>query len=200
MFGFKKKTVEDILSEIEKLTDEEKSRLIGALNGAPEGSEAGDSLPVEEDSEAVAEETAEEPPAASEENPENPPADIETGADGETGEEGGENASMPQESIEEPPTAESPAEEIVPETESVSESASHSEDNMRELVESQTAKISALESELAALKETIDNIVANQDNQNFGLSPTADFGGDESFERRDAVLRGYAGRRANEYK
>ncbi len=199
MFGLKKKTVEDILSEIGKLDETERAKLLEALSGSA--------------SEAVA--------AESQETPEIEPQTSEAITDGQTdapagepsaeGEQTPETEDMEAESM---PEAEPTAEEVTAEEtpvaetplmeDSISEPAQPDplpvEDKSKELIEAQTARIDALESQLSAMKELLDNIVSNQDNQNFGQSPTADFNEDAQSLKTSAVLQGYAGRRANDYK
>lgn len=203
MFGLKKRTVDDILSDIEKLTDEEKFRILGALSGDSESSDADPSESEEPETVAESAEGAEagsdETSAEAAEPPENSSVDVETDESEEVDGNSEEGEPLPQETPEEMPAEELPVEEI-PAQAAAPAADSAEADNTRELIEAQVAKINALESEIGALKEKIDNIVSNQDKQNFGLSPSADFSGDESSERRNAVLRGYAGRRANDYK
>lgn len=205
---FKKKTVEDILSEIEKLDEAERARLLETLSGG-------------------ADEAVEEEP---QETPETEPQTVETGEAGQTDEppvespaEGGQTPEtaaaeaevMPEAASEtEPPAEEAPTENTAtedvpipeeppaeePSTEPVQAEPLPAEDKSKELLEAQTARIDALESQLSAMKELLDNIVTNQDNQNFGMSPQADFSDDARSLRTSAVLQGYAGRRANDYK
>lgn len=201
---FKKKTVEDILSEIEKLDEAERARLLETLSGG-------------------ADEAVEEEP---QERPENAPQTGETEEVGQTDEpttespaEGGQTpeteleesaATSESELPEETATAENTATEDVtvpeeppaeePSAEPVQAEPIPAEDKSKELIEAQTARIDALESQLFAMKELLDSIVTNQDNQNFGMSPQADFSDDARSLRSSAVLQGYAGRRANDYK
>lgn len=187
---FKKKTVEDILSEIEKLDEAERARLLETLSGG-------------------ADEAVEAEP---QERPENEPQTDETEEVGQTPEtELEESAATAETELpEETATAENTATEDVtvpeeppaeePSTEPVQAEPIPAEDKSKELLEAQTARIDALESQLSAMKELLDSIATNQDNQNFGMSPQADFSDDARSLRTSAVLQGYAGRRANDYK
>ena len=114
-----------------------------------------------------------------------PPAETPQGATDE--------AQEGQETIEEPPIAPTTEEPTVQPQEGVG-------DNTNELIEAQNARIEALQSQLEAMQETLRNIVEAADNKDFGSSPEPDYSGENERERFSAVMQGYAGRRANEYK
>lgn len=162
MFGFKKKSVDEILAAIEKLSDEDRKSLISSLNGeSPQGEPPESELSAEETAstagEQADEQTTSEPPASD---------DLQGSSDTPT-----ENAQ-----------AQNPA------------------DNSQELFAAQNAKIEALESQIAAMQEMLDNIVSAADQQNFGSSPQADFDDEERSSRYSSVLQNYAGRRARNYQ
>lgn len=205
---FKKKTVEDILSEIEKLDEAERARLLETLSG---GEEAGEAEPQEQPetepqtgetpTDGQTDEPTAESPAEGEQTPETEREESAETAEAEPPEEEPteENAQTEEPPVsEEPIPEEPPAEE--PSAGPVPPEPIPTEDKSKELIEAQTARIDALESQLSAMKELLDNIVTNQDNQNFGMSPQADFSDDARSLRTSAVLQGYAGRRANDYK
>lgn len=206
---FKKKTVEDILSEIEKLDEAERARLLETLSGGAdeaveeEPQETPETEPQtgETPTDGQTDEPTAESPAEGEQTPETEREESAETAEAEPPEEEPteENAQTEEPPVsEEPIPEEPPAEE--PSAGPVPPEPIPTEDKSKELIEAQTARIDALESQLSAMKELLDNIVTNQDNQNFGMSPQADFSDDARSLRTSAVLQGYAGRRANDYK
>ena len=196
LFGKKKRSLEEIMQDIEALSEEEKNELL--LKMQPEKPETSEEAPEpaveEENDKTVENETLEET--------ETPEASTE-----ETAETAGE-AAGPTETETEAPAEEAPTEEPVEMIESVPDTPlekPHPEEqqtggNYDELIAAQNARIDSLESQLSALKETVEKVVANQDNKNFGYSPKANFDDDVQTSRRDAILQGYAPRRAEQYK
>ena len=184
MFGIKKRTVEEVLSAIEKLTDEERAQILSALSGKQEEAPQTEETPKPETEEPTAE-LPEEPtaPEGETEEPAEEPAEV---PQEEFAEEGGEDAEEDTEAtLEEPQGA---------------EEADDPTDNSKELFDAQNARIDALESQIAAMQKTLENIVSAADNKDFGASPEADFSGEEQSSRYSAVLQGYAGRRARDYQ
>lgn len=203
---FKKKTVEDILSEIEKLDEAARARLLETLSGGADESveaepqEQPETEPQTGETEEVGQtdEPTTESPAEGGQTPETELEESAATSESELPEETetatAENTATEDMTVpEEPPAAEPSAEPAQPEP-------LPAEDKSKELLEAQTARIDALESQLSAMKELLDSIATNQDNQNFGMSPQADFSDDARSLRTSAVLQGYAGRRANDYK
>lgn len=196
LFGKKKRSLEEIMQDIEALSEEEKNELLSKMQ--PEKTETSEEAPEpaveEENDKTVENETLEET--------ETPEASTE-----ETAETAGE-AAGPTETETEAPAEEAPTEEPVEMIESVPDTPlekPHPEEqqtggNYDELIAAQNARIDSLESQLSALKETVEKVVANQDNKNFGYSPKANFDDDVQTSRRDAILQGYAPRRAEQYK
>lgn len=206
---FKKKTVEDILSEIEKLDEAERARLLETLSGGAdeaveaEPQERPETEPQTDETEEVGQtdEPTTESPAEGGQTPETELEESAATAESELPEETATAENTATEDVtvsEEPIPEEPPAEE--PNAEPVQAEPIPAEDKSKELLEAQTARIDALESQLSAMKELLDSIATNQDNQNFGMSPQADFSDDARSLRTSAVLQGYAGRRANDYK
>lgn len=98
------------------------------------------------------------------------------------------------------PVTEAPTEEMPMETPQTEETEDPAGTKYDELIAEQNAKILSLESQIAAMKETIEKIVSNQDNKNFGYSPKANFDDDAQLSQRDAIYQSYAPRRADQYK
>lgn len=196
LFGKKKRSLEEIMQDIEALSEEEKNELLSKMQ--PEKTETSEEAPEpaveEENDKTVENETLEET--------ETPEASTE-----ETAETAGE-AAGPTETETEAPAEEVPTEEPVETIESVPDTPlekpqpeeQQTGGNYDELIAAQNARIDSLESQLSALKETVEKVVANQDNKNFGYSPKANFDDDVQTSRRDAILQGYAPRRAEQYK
>lgn len=204
LFGKKKLSLDEILKGIETLSEEEKAKVLAVIQGANEPVKETESAPVDE--EAVgAEETADT--ANAEDVAEVTSGDIEDteASEGETfepeppvkqteneAETGDEVAS--EEIVEEiEPDAETPMEAPQADAESAG-------NNYEELFAAQNARIESLSSEITALKELVEKVINNQDNQNFGYSPKANFDEDISASRMDAVMQSYAPRRAEQYK
>lgn len=192
MFGIKKRTVEEVLSAIEKLTDEERAQILSALSGKQEEAPQTEEAPKPETEEPTAEipeeptaseGEAEDPAEEPAQEPAEPPAEV---PQEEFAEEGGGEAEETPESLPEAPQEGVEAEDPT--------------DNSKELFDAQNARIDALESQIAAMQKTLENIVSAADNKDFGASPEADFSGEEQSSRYSAVLQGYAGRRARDYQ
>lgn len=199
LFGKKKRSFDEIMQDVESLSEEEKNELLSRLQ----------SKPVEEAASAETEnvETAENNPPETAEQGEEPQAaeqteDAEATETAEPVAEAVETTEETETAAEEAPT-EPPAEETVETTSDAPLETPQPEEqtgtNYDELIAAQNARFDSLESQIAALKETVEKVVANQDNKNFGYSPKANFD-DVQTSRRDAILQGYAPRRADQYK
>lgn len=215
MFGFKKKTVDEILSAIEKLSDEDRKMLIASLAGEtqtddpPESDSSTDEIPptAEEPAEEQTQTESEantEPQQPEAENAENAPA---TDGASELSQPLGMSEEQPQDGIEtaengmEAEVQEEPVPNILPEnTPTDTVQAQNPADNSQELFAAQNAKIEALESQIAAIQEMLENIVSAADRQNFGSSPEGDFDDEEHSSQYSTILQSYAGRRAKDYQ
>ncbi len=200
MFGFKK-TVDDILGLINKLSDDEKQELLSRLSGhEPDTTDEKEIAEAETDAEEKGEtgEAAEDESVAAQEADKGE-EDSQTAEDRVHESEGTELADeeraaeedkgaeeTPAETAEEPPAEEPPA---APET----------ADDGKELDDAQTARIAALESEIASLKELIARYMGEDESRDFGLSARAPEGGDRREQRTSAIMRAYAGDRAGDY-
>lgn len=189
IFGKKALSLEDILKGIESLSEEEKSQVLKTLQ--PEqvlAKNESDNETPDNESENVNEEATtqgEESESVEEvETETNESNDLEETSETES-EEVGEEVETETETPMETPETET--------TEAVN-------NNYDELIAAQSARIDSLESQLTAFRETLEKVVENQDKQNFGLSPKADFNEDVHAKRMDSVLNGYAPRRAEQYK
>lgn len=184
LFGKKKRSLEEIKQDIEALSEEEKSELMVSMQVVSEETEA----PVNDPAPAVEEgnkETVEPEEAVTAEEP----------------------AEVVEETVE--PT-ENPVEETMTDTVDTTEMETALDEpqpeeqqpngDFGELLAAQNARFDSIESQLAALKETVEKVVANQDNKNFGYSPKANFDDDVQMSRSDAILQSYAPRRADQYK
>lgn len=204
LFGKKKLSLEEILKGISELSDEEKAKVLSSMQTVTESvSEASDRETEKED---VSVETTQEPVGEVSTHEETESTEV-TDAGSEDAasvsldaEESSESGSAidaenePPDSVEET-MAESPME--TPQTEGQTEQPG---ENYSELFAAQNAKIESLENQVTALAEKLEKVVAKQDNQNFGYSPKANFDEDNSSSRYDAVMQGYAPRRADQYK
>lgn len=216
MFGFKKKTVDEILSAIEKLSDEDRKLLIASLTGKTQTDDPPESDSATEEIPPTAEEpTEEQTQTESESNnePQQPAAgnDETTPATDETSEQGQlteASEEQPQEGTETAAEGDGEAdvqEELVPnilpdDTPTDTAQAQNPADNSQELFAAQNAKIEALESQISAIQEMLENIVSAADKQNFGSSPEGDFDDEEHSSRYSTILQSYAGRRAKDYQ
>lgn len=198
LFGKKKLSVEDILKGIAELSEEEQATVLSSMqkHNAESASETNDTHAVAEES-VEAEEVVENGEPTNE-STESADSVEETELPTETVEETTET-NVEETEVEEgdstEPTAETPTE--TPQSE---EFAQEQGQNYDELFAAQNARITSIESQLTALKEKLENVVANQDKQNFGYSPKAHFDENVDTTRMDAVMQGYAPRRADQYK
>ena len=205
MFGFKK-TVDDILGLINKLSDDKKQELLSRLSGhEPDTTDEKEIAEAETDAEEKGEtgEAAEDESVAAQEADKGE-EDSQTAEDRVHESEGTELADeeraaeedkgaeeIPAETAEEPPAEEPPAEEPP--------AASETADDGKELDDAQTARIAALESEIASLKELIARYMGEDESRDFGLSARAPEGGERREQRTSAIMRAYAGDRAGDY-
>ena len=198
IFGKKNLSLDEILKGIESLSEEDKAKVIESLQPSTEPEEPTpvEETPVEEPVEEVEEvEAVEETEMPEEEATEAVAEDVQGMEETEDAMPVEEMDVEPMEEVEEipEPMPENPMETPEPEMQQAN-------GNYDELFAAQTAKIDALESQLAAFKETLETVLKNQENQNFGYSPKADFSEDTHSARMDAVMQGYAPRRAGQYK
>ena len=215
MFGFKKKTVDEILSAIEKLSDEDRKMLIASLAGETQTDAPPESDFSTEEIPPTAEEPAEEQTQTESEANNEPQQSASESAENAPATDGASELSQPSEMSEEQPqegteTAENgteaevqeePVPNILPEnTPTDTVQAQNPADNSQELFAAQNAKIEALESQIAAIQEMLENIVSAADQQNFGSSPEGDFDDEEHSSRYSTILQSYAGRRAKDYQ
>ena len=189
LFGKKKRSIDELVEDIAELSEDEKSKLLAMLNGENQAEEQPvEEEPVEEVSEEVEqEETVEEPV---EEVTEEEPIEEEMAEEEPVEEMGEEEAMEIEQAMEQAPT-ETP--------EPIREEEQAQPQNYDDVIAAQQARISSLESMVAELKETVERVVANQDNKNFGASPRADFSEDMQTSRRDAIFQSYAPRRYDQY-
>ena len=185
MFGFKK-SVDDILGMIAKLSNEEKEQLLQRITPKAEETDKPD------ETESSAEESEGTPEA---EEVETQPAEDDVGDDNVS--ENDEQAENVSSTEVEPEKADDDQPAELPEASE--EAATESTDNDKELDNAQLARIEALESEIAALKEIINKYMGEDENRDFGLDAHAPEGQSRHEERASAVMRGYAGNRAGEY-
>ena len=194
LFGKKKRSIDDLLEDIAALSEEEKNSLVSMLT-KQETEQEEVKEPIEEPSEEVEveqEETVEEEPSegALESDPvEQEPVAEQEEVVGEVEEVEETPAMEVEEAMDNAPT-ETP-EPIRDETHAT---------NYDDVIAAQAARIDSLEALVAELKQTVETVVSNQDNKNFGVSPNADFNDDEQNLRRDAILQSYAPRRYDQYK
>ena len=191
----KKMSLEDILSAIDALSEEEKAQIKAKISD-PEPTEeiepAEETPSGNETEDGAVEETPTEPSQFEEmakvqgddgleEQPAEAPAEEPT-VEPERTEEGGEP-------LVEEPAPEEPAVEVPPEVQK----------QEQEQDDAQTAKIQALEEKVALLEEKLDQALSALDNKDFGLNPAVPEGGGEDHNRMSAVMRGYAGSDARKY-
>ena len=178
LFGKKKHSLEEIMQYIAALSQEEKDELLSKMQDVSENNETSEEepAPVEQEEKEETVESGETSPEETENQPVEPADEVATEKAVET----------------EEPMPETPMETPQPEGKTGV--------NYGELIAAQDAKIKSLEGVITELKKTVETIVENQDKQNFGYSPHASFDDDAATERRNAVLEGYAPRRAEQYK
>lgn len=201
LFGKKKLSLDEILKGIAELSEEEKEKVLSSIQGgktetAPvaEGQETEAAEETMDESESV---ELEEPTSENEgneissENTETEPTTEES--EDVSGEEIVTETDSTEAVLDVETTAELPAES--PQAEETAQVP-----NYDELIQAQTARIDSLESQLEEFKARLERVVANQDKQDFGYSPKANFDEDVQTSRRDAILQSYAPRRADQYK
>ena len=192
MFGFKK-TVDDILGLINKLSDDKKQELLSRLSGhEPDTTDEKEIAEAETDAEEKGEtgEAAEDESVAAQEADKGE-EDSQTAEDRVHESEGTELADEERAAEEDKGAEEPPAEEP--------HAASETADDGKELDDAQTARIAALESEIASLKELIARYMGEDESRDFGLSARAPEGGERREQRTSAIMRAYAGDRAGDY-
>ena len=195
LFGKKKLSLEEILDGISNLSDEDKGKVMEMLNGET----AEPTEPTEETSEV---ENIEETP--SENKQENEPAEEVS----EFGEMASDNVGEAEEGIEptestgpmvEEPTNEPVSEEPTTEPTEVVEQSPEVKEQEQEQDDAQTARLQALEEQVASLTEKLEQALSMLDNKDFGLNPSVPEGGGQDHSRMSAVMRGYAGENSNKY-
>ena len=203
MFGFKK-TVDDILGLINKLSDDKKQELLSRLSGhEPDTTDEKEIAEAETDAEEKGEtgEAAEDESVAAQEADKGE-EDSQTAEDRMHESEGTELADEERAAEE---GAEQGAEEVPaeaaepPAATEATPAATETADDGKDLDDAQTARITALESEIASLKELIARYMGEDENRDFGLAARAPEGGDRREERTSAIMRAYAGDRAGDY-
>lgn len=198
LFGKKKLSLTDILKGIEDLAEEEKAQVLSVLQPAETTVEEVEELtPVEtmdeaeeiengevdevQESEEGTTESVEEMPVeeAGETNVESSlPVDDMQGA-----EEVEEYETIPDVPTETPETMAETSTPI----------------NYDELIAAQNARIDSMESAISTIMEKLEQMVSNFDNQNFGYAPQSG-DDDNTMSRMNAVMQGYAPRRAEQYR
>ena len=206
MFGFKK-TVDDIIGLISKLSDDEKQELLSRLSGKePDTTDEKEIAEAETDAEEKGEtgeaaESGEDESVAAQEADKGE-EDSQTAEDRMHESEGTELADEERAAEE---GAEQGAEEVPaeaaepPAATEATPAATETADDGKDLDDAQTARITALESEIASLKELIARYMGEDENRDFGLAARAPEGGDRREERTSAIMRAYAGNRAGDY-
>ena len=191
----KKLSLEDILSAIDNLSDDEKAQIKEKVS-TPIVEEEVEQVEETPSNEETVDEAVEETPEVPEELEEGTEetAPVEETAPTEETNEGGEELAPVDEQPEEP----IPEEPSVEETEQV-EQAPEVVKQEDELKEAQSAKIQALEEKVANLEERLEQVLSSLENQDFGLNPAIPEGGGEDHNRLSAVMRGYAGGNAKKY-
>lgn len=182
LFGKKPMTAEEIIKAIQSLDESELEKVISALSG---------------------EESAEEPAGETEE-PEAPAESTEAeGEEPAAEEQEQETAGEPAGEVQEPESAPEEAEaETGEETAQTEEEPPEETDAEHEAeteeTEAANARIAALETEIASLKEMMENIVSQLDDKPFGQSPTPPQA--EEDEEDDRIMRSYYGAGYNRAK
>lgn len=184
LFGKKKRSIDELIQDIAELSEDDKNKLLAMLNGE---NQAEEELVEEVSEEVEQEETVEEPV---EEVTEEQPVEEEVVEEEPVEEMGEENAMEIEQAMEQAPT-ETP--------EPIQEETQAQPQNYDDVIAAQQARIDSLESMVNELKATVEKVVENQDNKNFGESPRADFSEDMQTSRRDAIFQSYAPRRYDQY-
>ena len=183
MFLGKKMTAEDVLKLFEKLSDDEKEKVISGLNKP----ETEDEHQIEE-----AEEHIEE---RGEENgtPDQTAKDVEDKSVGEQEhEEGDEDSQTAKDRIDESEGAEEADEE-----KAVTEDVPTEEDD--EVRKALMSRLEALEAKISELESALAEKVEKDNDQDFGSTPSLPSNTNKDEERMSEVMRGYAGDAARRY-
>lgn len=189
---FKRKlTIEDIAKAFNEMPAEDKEKVLNLISTAPQTV-----------SEETVETTTESVEATEESNtqPESEEkAELETETTTETveAETKNEEPEATEETVEETTTTET--QEVV-EQSGAAEETPQEQANDKELQEAQNAKFLEFSERLAKVESYLANLEEKGKNADFGLSPHAPEAKQEDTTRRDAVLRGYAGRDAYKYQ
>ena len=194
LFGKKKRSLDDILQDIQALSEEEQAQLRVKMQGEP----APDARP-EPDPSTEAESKTEE--SSVEDAGQTESADVEPQtSDGEPAEPSATEEAPSEEAEGEPAQEEETAPPVPAEPLDTPQPEERQSGNSDELYAALQAKYDSLESQFKEMQATLEKIVAKQDNQNFGYSPKANFEEEGASSRMDGVLNGYAPRRADQYK
>lgn len=185
MFGFKK-SVDDIVGLIEKLSDDEKQELLSRIS---------DHKPDTTDEKEIAEAEADDKGESGEEAK----ASEDESVAAQEEESGNEDSQTAEDRIHESEGTELADEEKTAEKSDEPPMAETSTDGSGNLDDAQSARIAALESEVSALKELISKFMGEDENRDFGLSGHAPEADNRREERASAVMRAYAGNRAGDY-
>ncbi|MBQ5930436.1 MAG: hypothetical protein IIX02_06560 [Clostridia bacterium] len=198
LFGKKKLSLTDILKGIEDLAEEEKEQVLSVLQPAETTVEEVEELtPVETMDEAEEIENGEvDEVQESEEGTTESVEEMPVEEAGETDVE----SSLPVDDMQ---GAEEVEEyETIPDvpTETPEAMAETSTPiNYDELIAAQNARIDSMESAISTIMEKLEQMVSNFDNQNFGYAPQSG-DDDNTMSRMNAVMQGYAPRRAEQYR
>lgn len=182
LFGKKPMSAEEIIKALGELDEAEREKVLAAISGE-NSSEEGAEPPAEETPAEPPVESAEEPDARAEETPPSEPSAAEPVE--EPGEEDPEPENPAPDAEAEQPGEPAPGDEETPE-----ETAAEHEAET-EVAEAENARIAALESEIAGLKEMLEKVVAKLDDGNFGQSPAPPQA--EEDEDDDRIMRSYYG-------
>lgn len=185
LFGKKKLSIEDIISGIEALSEDEKAQVLSAIQTT-------------ETVEENAVEETETTPETEESIEMTEDEEVVEPSEGDMQEEGQEQQAQPIEN--EMIENQDVMSEVPTETpESTAAGAEQAPNNYDELIAAQNARIDSLESAISTMAERLEQIVENYDKQNFGHSPQY-CNEEESSSRMSAVMQGYAPRRPEQYK
>lgn len=212
LFGKKKLSLDEILKGINDLSEEDKAKLGDHMKDLYKAEDEREIDKIESEKADNAEKADEKENEVKEESEEigKDVDEIETEvAEDKSEDEGSFNDNSDpalenpnnvekvesEEEVEEVPMTEAPIE-----TPNTQVEGTQGASNYEELIAAQSARIDSLEGVVSALRETVEKIVENHDNKNFGYSPKANFEDDVPMSRRDAILNSYAPRRADQYK
>lgn len=176
MFGKQKtRTAEEILEYFKALSEEEKQKVLSALN------------PSKTEEEAQADET--------EEHPEEP--GEESGAEEQAEEEPADESAGEQERSEADEDLQT-AEESEGAEETVTTQEPGVKDDGEDRYQALVARIDALEAMLGELHKAQEDAVEEEHDRDFGMSPSYSEGGEED-DRYNRVMRGYAKGNVRQY-